>query len=167
MKLLLIAATVVSLLEAHHKGGHDDDGDEQEEVQYFTKECLVSHGKPLTILPTWGPEFHLSFELYINTFKNMSFKNMTSMYAEILRFTSTNCSYVFDGFPGVDATEFGHVTISTQIGRGGFYGFYFYDKPPVKRWSSIEISQFRKYSMDTKVKLSASPGPVFSSPDSI
>ena len=40
-------------------------------------------------LPTWGPEFRVSFELYINSFPNTN----TLGYAEVIRFTSSDSNF--------------------------------------------------------------------------
>ena len=43
----------------------------------------------LDTLPTWGPEFRVSFELYINSFPNTN----TLGYAEVIRFTGSDSNF--------------------------------------------------------------------------
>ena len=106
----------------------------------------------MTILPTLGPEFKLSFELYINTFKNVS-----KWKTEIFRLTTKKICYDYDGTdignitPAVFAVDSGDIRVSTQTPKywiaPGYPNFYYYPKFPVQKWTSVEISQF-------KVKLS-------------
>ena len=104
------------------------------------------------VSPPFQYEFKLSFELYINTFKNVS-----KWKTEIFRLTTKKICYDYDGTdignitPAVFAVDSGDIRVSTQTPKywipPGYPNFYYYPKFPVQKWTSVEISQF-------KVKLS-------------
>ena len=111
---------------------------------FYIDSCYVS-GQPLTILPTLGPEFKVSFELYIDTFKNVS-----SWITEIFRLTTKKICYDYDGtdignrFPAVFAVDSGDIRVSTQKPKYWIApGYPNFPKFPVQKWTSIEISQFK------------------------
>ena len=112
--------------------------------------CSVSSSKPLTILPTLGLEFKLSFEVYFNTF------NVSSDYSEIFCLTPKNICY--SNHSGIDnsktwpvvysvrqlyAVDEGLLRVLTQTNYVGRPRFYYYPTNlPAQKWISIEISQF-------------------------
>ena len=103
-------------------------------------------------LPTWGPEYNLSFDLYINSLKVDHLQH--GHYAEILRFTTSNfdCCEIGDRIPAVFTywtTYRGHwqyefyengISVATQIhNKGNYYSHY---EVAEKGWMTIEIRQF-------------------------
>ena len=64
-------------------------------VQYYSyvssSETIIGRDQLLATIPSWGPEFTLSLELFIN-----SFPDAATNYAEVLRFTNSAvdcCAY--------------------------------------------------------------------------
>ena len=64
----------------------------------------------LDTLPSWGPEFRVSFDLYINSFPNTN----TSGYAEIFRFTGSHSNYgsYEDRIPALYVHKDGNIAIA-------------------------------------------------------
>ena len=103
----------------------------------------VSPGNLITTLPTWGPEFKLSFELYFNSF------NSRPGYAQILHFKP---EYIFcdislmpkkynredltcDRIPAV-------FELDRKVYVFIYYGSVYSYDVSVKTWMKIEISLF-------------------------
>ena len=98
----------------------------------------------------------MSFELYI--------LGITSDIGETIRFISTNLSHhdsnlmqrqmkhndsnlIFDALPG-DTQDW--LSLAFEIGEN-YFGSCCYEFP-LRKWTSVEISQFRNYATDLKVR---------------
>ena len=93
----------------------------------------------LATLPTWGPTFCLTFDLYINSFDGSS---LNHGYAELLRLTSTDadCCEFGDRIPAIFTHKNGHLHIATQIGTKGNA---VRDVSLVKsKWHQLELVQY-------------------------
>ena len=85
---------------------------------------MISGGSPigqsnlLATLPTWGPTFRLTLDLYIHSFAGSSLNNGM---AELVRLTSTdnNCCAIGDRIPAIFTHKNGFLHIGTQIGSRG------------------------------------------------
>ena len=120
---------------------------------------MVSHNL-VTSLPTWGPAFKVSLDIFINSFDGQNLKH--GVYAEVLRFSNItdaknteNDDYLDLGsrIPVVFTHKNGYIIVASQIGDhnnehiGGDSGpGHIYLKE--KTWYKLEIAQF---SEDTKV----------------
>ena len=80
---------------------------------------MIGQNNLLSTLPTWGPSFRISLDLYINSFHRPNLKN--GKFAELLRFTSRdgNCCAVGDRIPAVFTDKRGFIQVATQIGGAG------------------------------------------------
>ena len=80
----------------------------------------VSQDILLDTLPTWGPAFKISFDLYIHSFDEDNFMGDAG-WAELLRFTTTdgNCCEIGDKLPAVFTKREGVINIGTQLGDNG------------------------------------------------
>ena len=99
----------------------------------FSSETFIGRDQLLGTIPSWGPEFTLSLELFIN-----SFPDAATNYAEVLRFTSSlaDCCDYGTRIPAIflkvgDFIEFsppGSVAgqVKTQVGK----------------WQKIDIIQY-------------------------
>ena len=103
----------------------------------------VSAGNLITTLPTWGPEFVLSFELYFNSFS-------TTEQAQILHFKP---KYNYCGVGG-----YCERTLIIFELHGKVYVYMYFDlvysyDVSVKNWTKIEVSLLKKLASDKKVKV--------------
>ena len=99
----------------------------------------IGQGNLLATLPTWGPTFCLTFDLYINSFDGSS---LNHGYAELLRLTSTDgdCCSIGDRIPVIFTHKNGHLHIATQIGTKGNE---VRDVSLVKsKWHQLELVQY-------------------------
>ena len=99
----------------------------------------IGQGKLLATLPTWGPTFCLTFDLYINSFDGSSLKDG---YAELLRLTTTdnNCCSIGDRIPVIFTHKNGNLHIGTQIETSGNA---VRDVSLVKsKWHQLELVQY-------------------------
>ena len=123
---------------------------------------LVTAKQPFTILTTWGPEFKLSFELYI--------LGITSDFGETIRFISTNLShhdsnlmqrqmkqndsdlgpYHYDNGGNNPWNHEDFLWVALESGENYFHTCCNF--VPLRKWTSVEISQFRNYATDLKVR---------------
>ena len=105
----------------------------------------VSDGNLITTLPTWGPEFDLSFELYFN-----SLTKYWTRYAEILRFNSSLYGYCRECERILDVYEWrGKIFINIDVCGYPLENSY---EVSLKNWIKIEIIQFEKLASNEKVK---------------
>ena len=88
----------------------------------------------MATLTSWGPQFEISLQLWIETF--------SSGWTEILRFTSTekNCCSPGDRIPAIFANQAGYIHVTSQVGTNGNH-YKNYDIKP-KTWTKIEIKQY-------------------------
>ena len=99
----------------------------------------IGQGKLLATLPSWGPTFCLTFDLYINSFDGSSLKDG---YAELLRLTSTDddCCSIGDRIPVIFTHKNGNLHIGTQIGaQGNAVRDVSLDK---SKWHQLELVQY-------------------------
>ena len=92
----------------------------------------------MDILPVWGPEFRVSFELYINSFPN------TNSYAEVIRFADTGSntdlmSYE-DRIPAMFVSKDGHIN-PAHLGCQPVCPTFF---SAVSTWYKIDLLQYLK-----------------------
>ena len=105
--------------------------------------------KLLTTLPSIGPSYRISFELFVNSFSGVNLQH--GWWAEVLRFTCTDkdCCAPGDRIPIIMTRKDGKIAVSSQVGdNGNYHGTEPYLKP--KTWKRVEIRQYEK---SGKVKL--------------
>ena len=109
-------------------------------------ELVVSHNL-LTTLPTWGPTFKVSVDIFINSFHGKNLKD--GAWAEILRFTNTtnNRDNLGDRLPAVFTHKDGYIIVASQIGDDNNYLIGGHIHLKKKTWHKLEITQFSKNSI--------------------
>ena len=119
-------------------------GQEEGDLLQSSK-VIIAGGSPigqdnlLATLPTWGPTFRLTLDLYIHSFDGRS---LNYGFAELLRLTSTEseCCAIGDRIPAIFTHRSGNLHIATQI---GYNGNTFTDLKLVKRkWHQLELVQY-------------------------
>ena len=100
---------------------------------------MVSHNL-LTTLPTWGPTFKVSLDIFINSFDGPNLGE--GVWAEVLGFTNTtnNCCDPGDRLPAVFTHKNGHIRVDSQIGDNSnpYIGGEIYLKE--KTWYKLEVA---------------------------
>ena len=115
-------------------------------VQYFSyvssSETIIGRDQLLATIPSWGPEFTLSLELFIN-----SFPDATTNYAEVLRFSNTdnNCCEYGTRIPAIFIKAGDLIEVSPPGAAPGQI------KVNLNTWYKINISQYY-YIHSNKVK---------------
>ena len=110
-------------------------------------ELVVSHNL-LNTLPTWGPAFKVSMDIFINSFDGQNLKH--GVYAEVLRFTNLtdaknteNDDYLDLGsrIPVAFTHKNGYIVVPSQIGDDNerYIGGNIYLEE--KTWYKLEITQ--------------------------
>ena len=101
---------------------------------------MIGQNNLLSTLPTWGPTFRISLDLYINSFNGPNLKN--GKLAELLRFTSRegNCCVIGDRIPAVFTNKRGFIQVATQIGTQG--NKWRNVKLNKKTWHRLDILQY-------------------------
>ena len=96
----------------------------------------ISQGNLITTLPTWGPSYRITFELYINSFDGANLKN--GRLAELLRLTTTdgNCCAIGDRIPAIFTDKGGFIQVGTQIGNMG------------NKWKNVNLNEKTWYRLD-------------------
>ena len=94
----------------------------------------------MATVPSWGPSFIVSLNLYINSFDGENL--MQDKWAELLRFTSTdnNCCAIGDRIPAIFANKGGFIQVATQLWRKG--NRWKNINLDVQTWYNIEMKQF-------------------------
>ena len=102
---------------------------------------VVLGRKLLTTLPSIGPSYKISFDLFVNSFLGVDLQH--GDWAEVLRFTCTNkdCCAPGDRIPIVLTNKGGKIAVATQVGDHGNYGPLFLPFH-LKTWKKVEIQQF-------------------------
>ena len=103
----------------------------------------------LSTLPSWGPTFRVSFDLYINSFDKGNLDGFA--WAEILRFTSTStsCCSIGDRVPAIFTNKISStLTIVTQIGPEGHSAKNV--KVKKKVWHHLDLLQYPQTSNGKK-----------------
>ena len=98
------------------------------------------HGSPITeklvaSLPSLGPYFSVSFEMWVDKFHSQ-------VWTEVLRFTATgkNCCNPGDRIPAFFVNKNGHIHVTSQVGT---VGNYYVDVPiKLKTWVKVEVKQY-------------------------
>ena len=104
-------------------------------------ELVVSHNL-LNTLPTWGPTYKVSLDIFIN-----SFDGGNGVWPEVLRFTNTtiNCCEPGGRLPVVFTHKDGYIHVDSQVGDGSSQiGGEIYLKE--KTWYKLEIAQLSENS---------------------
>ena len=94
----------------------------------------------MATVPSWGPSFIVSLNLYINSFDGENL--MQDKWAELIRFTSTdnNCCAIGDRIPAIFANKGGFIQVATQLWRKG--NRWKNINLDVQTWYNIEMKQF-------------------------
>ena len=111
-------------------------------------EVTIGRKLLLTTLPSIGPSYKISFDLFVNSYSGVNLQH--GYWAEVLRFTCTNkdCCAPGDRIPIVLTKRDGKIAVSTQIGdKGNEYGL---GSLKTKTWTRVDIQQ---YLQNGKVKL--------------
>ena len=115
---------------------------------------VISRNNLVSTIPTWGPSFRISMDLYINSFDGANLKN--GKLAELLRFTNTNsnCCAIGDRIPAIFTDKRGFIQVATQIGNAG--NKWRNVRLSKKAWHRLDILQ---YFWNNKVNRSGSVSP--------
>ena len=99
----------------------------------------IGQSNLLATIPTWGPTFRLTFDLYIYSFDG---GNLKDGFAELLRLTVTenDGGSIGDRIPAIFTHKSGHLYIATQIGTNG--NFARYEKLVKRKWHQLEFVQY-------------------------
>ena len=102
------------------------------DYELITKDNLVA------TLPSWGDQFDVSLELWIESFTSAN-KNG---YTELLRFTATDkdCCSAGDRIPAIFANKNGYIHVTSQVGTNGNANKNINIK--TKTWTKVKIKQY-------------------------
>ena len=104
------------------------------DYELITKDNLVA------TLPSWGDQFDVSLELWIESFTPSNSKG----WSELLRFTATNkdIGSAGDRIPAIFANKNGNIYVVSQIGTNGNANKNFNIK--TQTWTKVEIKQYQE-----------------------
>ena len=104
------------------------------DYELITKDNLVA------TLPSWGDQFDVSLELWIESFTPANHDGWT----ELLRFTATNkdMGSAGDRIPAIFANKNGNIYVTSQVGTNGNTAKNFNIK--TQTWTKVEIKQYRE-----------------------
>ena len=104
------------------------------DYELITKDNLVA------TLPSWGDQFDVSLELWIESFTPSNSNGWT----ELLRFTATNKDMGSAGhrIPAIFAHKDGYIHVVSQIGTNAHATKNFNIK--TKTWTKVEIKQYQE-----------------------
>ena len=104
------------------------------EYELITKDNLVA------TLPSWGDQFDVSLELWIESFTSSN----TGGWSELLRFTSTDkdAGSAGDRIPAIFANKNGYIHVTSQVGTNGNANKNFNIK--TQTWTKVEIKQYQE-----------------------
>ena len=90
------------------------EGDDGLMYSLFSVSDPVMSDKLVASLPTWGPAFRISLDLYINSYKTI---DADADWAEILFVTSTmnQCCNIGDRIPAMFAHKDGYITLKLVL----------------------------------------------------
>ena len=96
----------------------------------------VIHNNLMASLPTWGPSYRLSLNVYINSFHGRNLRQ--GKWAELLRVTRTNnnCCAIGDRIPAILINKGGFIQVATNIGNTG------------NKWKNVNLNEKRWYKLD-------------------
>ena len=102
-------------------------------VSSSSSETIISRDQLLATIPSWGPEFTLSLELFIN-----SFPDAATNYAEVLRFTNTdnNCCEYGTRIPAIWIKNGDIIEVSPPGGAPGQVNVI------INTWYKISMNQY-------------------------
>ena len=102
------------------------------DYELITKDNLVA------TLPSWGDQFDVSLELWIESFTPSN----SNGWSELLRFTATNKNHgsAGDRIPAIFANKNGNIYVVSQIGTNANANKNFSFK--TKTWTKVEIKQY-------------------------
>ena len=101
----------------------------------------VSQDNLLATLPSWGPAFRVSLDLYIHSFDEDNFMGDAG-WAELLRFTTTDgqCCEIGDKLPAIMTKKEGVINIGTQLGDSASAGTNV--ALNISTWYRLELMQY-------------------------
>ena len=111
----------------------------------FSTETIISRAQLLATIPSWGPEFTLSLELFIN-----SFPDAATNYAEVIRFTKSavDCCDYGTRIPAIFIKVGDILEVSPPGGASGQINVH------INTWYKINLIQyFHKYSNKVSIEL--------------
>ena len=104
------------------------------DYELITKDNLVA------TLPSWGDQFDVSLELWIESFTPSN----SNGWSELLRFTATNkdIGSAGDRIPAIFANTNGNIYVTSQVGTSGNAHKNFNIK--TQTWTKVEIKQYQE-----------------------
>ena len=113
------------------------------DYELITKDNLVA------TLPSWGDQFDVSLELWIESFTSAN-KNG---YTELLRFSATDkdCCSAGDRMPAIFATKDGYISVRSQIGTN--WDAYTNFNITTQTWTKVEIKQYQENGKVYNIKI--------------
>ena len=104
------------------------------DYELITKDNLVA------TLPSWGDQFDVSLELWIESFTPSN----SNGWSELLRFTATNkdMGSAGDRIPAIFANDNGYIHVVSQIGTNANANKNINIK--TKTWTKVEIKQYQE-----------------------
>ena len=99
----------------------------------------------LATLPKWGPEFHISLDVFFNSITSSQFSN-------VIQFTDSGYDEwptpVGYRIPIISTKDDGKLIVGTQIDDKGHVGFY--GTISTETWYKIEIEQKKNHKGEVK-----------------
>ena len=104
------------------------------DYELITKDNLVA------TLPSWGDQFDVSLELWIESFTPSN----SNGWSELLRFTATNkdMGSAGDRIPAIFAHKDGYIGVRSQVGTNANAAKNF--NIQIKTWTKVEIKQYQE-----------------------
>ena len=101
---------------------------------------LITKDNLVATLPSWGDQFDVSLELWIESFTPSN----SNGWSELLRFTATNKNHgsAGDRIPAIFANKAGFIHVTSQVGTNGNAYKNFNIK--TKTWTKVEIKQYKE-----------------------
>ena len=98
------------------------------------------HNNRIATLPTWGPSYRITFNLYVHSFRGRNLKS--GKWAELLRFsrTNNNCCAIGDRIPTIMTNRGGFIQVGTQVGNAG--NKWKNVNLNMKTWYRVELLQY-------------------------
>ena len=99
---------------------------------------LITKDNLVATLPSWGDQFDVSLELWIESFTPSN----SNGWSELLRFTATNKDMGSAGhrIPAIFAHKDGYIGVRSQVGTNANAGKNINIK--TKTWTKVEIKQY-------------------------
>ena len=92
----------------------------------------------MATLPSWGSNFEVSLQIWIESFRGPNFKG----YTEAFRFTATekDCCSPGDRIPALFVNAGGYLYLTSQVGSDGDFVTRCNIQP--KTWNKVQIKQY-------------------------